>query len=432
MINPIYDRKQIIFSLNSIANTPSMHKGTVPEFEAYANKVITEVFSNASVKNLIGEWELVWGPVVNQEPNSKVADNAMYVAQNRSNSNDIVVAISGTNPISKYGWVYEDFRINPMQEWPFMKIDPQAKISNGTMLGLNVLMQMVDVKNKQTITDFLKERVNSNTSNLLVTITGHSLGGALSPALALALKNLQGNKNSWDPETTANIAVLPSAGPTSGNKDWANYFDTQLGNSTTRIWNKIDIVPHAWELDMLNEITTLYVPEIPESKFIKLVAKFAKANSIKAGNMHQIRDDVEGLPGIVDIEILLNISNIIEMLEDIIANKLIELLAKEKGLKPIEVVLIKEFIAELIKLLNHKLKSVETITKAHLKPIQLQAGSKLRAHSTHISENFINFLDFLVQAGYQHTSAYAKLVGTNLFADLVSEIKKGIPFPITQ
>jgi len=33
-------------------------------------------------------------------------------------------------------------------------------------------------------------------------------------------------------------------------------------------------------------------------------------------------------------------------------------------------------------------------------------------------------LNFLVQAAYQHTSAYAKLLGTTMFADLYDEIKQ--------
>ena len=47
------------------------------------------------------------------------------------------------------------------------------------------------------------------------------------------------------------IVCLTSAGPTPGNSDFASYFNSQLGPSTTRFWNTLDVVPHVWNAPTL-------------------------------------------------------------------------------------------------------------------------------------------------------------------------------------
>ncbi|MGH9905070.1 MAG: lipase family protein [Pyrinomonadaceae bacterium] len=54
-----------------------------------------------------------------------------------------------------------------------------------------------------------------------ISVTGHSLGGALSPAVALWLSD---TKAQWDPSGRSSLACLPSAGPTSGDQAFATYY----------------------------------------------------------------------------------------------------------------------------------------------------------------------------------------------------------------
>ena len=110
---------QKVYALSTLAGTPSDQHGTVDELEAYAQKIITATLANPTVQVLIGQWNLVWGPAVHQVAGSDVADNAFYIAQNSATPTEFVIAISGTNPISRYGWIDEDFLINPLQPWPF-------------------------------------------------------------------------------------------------------------------------------------------------------------------------------------------------------------------------------------------------------------------------------------------------------------------------
>lgn len=113
---------------------------------------------------------------------------------------------------------------------------------------------------------FLADQVSGSRDPLSVTVTGHSLGGALSPVTALALSDSQGvsldKPNGWDPKSTSHISVMPTAGPTPGDEVWRDYYENSRIEKTDRVWNKLDIVPHAWQISMLNEIPTIYEPTI--------------------------------------------------------------------------------------------------------------------------------------------------------------------------
>ncbi len=431
MTTPVYDPKQIIFSLNSIANAPSNRTGTKEKLESYAKGLIHDILKNHKIRELIGDWTLVWGPFVYQVPGSNVADNAMYIAQSNTTPTEFVVAISGTNPISKYGWIHEDILINPMQDWPYAKGFKKHKprISNGTKLGLEALFSMKN-ESGQTLPVFLNQQVEAaKPKPLSVTVTGHSLGGALSPATALALKDLQGEASGWDLQSHASIKVEPTAGPTPGDAAWAEYYDSQLGNPTahnptTRLWNSLDIVPHAWELNMLKEIPALYEPQIPKSIFISAAVGLAEVNSLVAGDMRHICDDTAPLPGQIQHIKPLSIADVLELLEVLAANDLIDRLAKKLRLSPVELALLKKIVDDLIKHLNTRKKTVDAVTMKELTTWNQDFNTNLDDSSKKLSREFSDFLNFLVQAGFQHTKAYAELIGTKYFADLVKKIKK--------
>lgn len=310
---PKYNDRQIIFALNSIANLPSNRIGPADKLEAEARETITDIFENTEIINLIGKWQLAWGPKVYQRKGPKiidVADNSMYVAQNLSQPSQFVVAISGTNPISLFGWLIEDIDISPPVAWPYGERDSiTGSITNGTNIGMKALLN--DMKdNDLTLFKYLASQVSRNDLPLSVTVTGHSLGGALSPVTALALLDSQGvpldEPNGWDPESKSKISVTPSAGPTPGDEVWQEYYDSKLGLHTDRIWNSIDIVPHAWQICMLSKIPAIYTPTIPPPGDISTLVcgainkscHFQEKNGGKS--LVQIRPNVPGLCGKVD------------------------------------------------------------------------------------------------------------------------------------
>lgn len=422
-----YSSQQIIFALNSMANAPSGLHGTVREFEEFAQNVITATLDNGEVKQLVGEWKLVWGPAVYQVHDavydSTVADNSMYVAQSVNEPTCFVVAISGTNPISMYGWICEDLMINPPQSWRYSTDCPsQAKISNGTQVGLDALLDMRS--GGKTLIEYLKGQTVS-----VLTVTGHSLGGALSPALALALKNLQ---SQWDVTSTAKIAVMPTAGPTPGNKAWADYYDLQLGKTTDRLWNALDIVPHAWELDMLSELPTLYEPYIPKSDLVVFFVQIAEANSRHAGDMWQIRHDVRGLSYQVQL-VKATVEFIRFVLDTLKRSDLLEKIFKQRY--PDSFIAMDDHVEQAGTVVRDLIRSIadresdESISRSELISI-MRENNQMRSRdceTRRLVESFIDqlldFILFLAQAVYQHTSAYAEIIGTKEFACLYSYIR---------
>jgi|GEM_PF-847139 len=224
-------------------------------------------------------WKIVWGPAVFAL--TGIADNVAYVAQKAVDPPIYVVATAGTNKFSVFGENDEDGQVATTTTWKqAFKEDfdgntllgdynnpttaPNPCLSTGTALGVRCLLRTRpdpqtnpnDV-NPVELFNYLKN-LPANQGTLI--ITGHSLGGALSPALALALLNPNGgpvNKANW-----GNVYVLPTAGATPGNDDFASAFATVFppipanpptnpDPSQTEFWNQNianphDIVPLAW------------------------------------------------------------------------------------------------------------------------------------------------------------------------------------------
>lgn len=229
------------------------------------------------------DWQVVWGPVTYTLPDAILQDNMMFVTQQISKPTNFIVAIRGTNGDAILDWLEEDFDVWEMVEWLVpegKKFDGTPKISKATHTGCNALltkMQPVDhlPGNGQTITEFLNTLVQSSQVN--IQFTGHSLAGALAPTLALWFKQSQQIEDNWDPQGNAKISTIPFAGATAGNKDFSNYFNSELGEACDRIHNTLDIVPHAWETATLDKLPNLYASAGIKLKLsLKLLLEFVK------------------------------------------------------------------------------------------------------------------------------------------------------------
>jgi hypothetical protein len=63
--------------------------------------------------------------------------------------------------------------------------------------------------------------------------------------------------------TPAEIHVVSFAAATSGNEAWAAYYDSRpLAKNTIYYDNQFDVIPKAWATATLNEIVTMYTPEV--------------------------------------------------------------------------------------------------------------------------------------------------------------------------
>jgi hypothetical protein len=292
---PTYTAQQTLFTLSILSNLGHAFTGSVADIESALTKEIKAQL--ASLQPKIGPWQLVWGPAVYELPLSDRPDNVMFVARNGGVPNlpQLVVSIAGTNPYSFLDWIVEDFLVTPQVPWfsgkPFSF---DRKISLGTFTGLSVLQTLKPGPAQPgagaTVRDFLAAQVSSP---IAINLAGHSLGGALSPTLALWLHDAQAD---WDPAGHASLSALPSAGPTAGNQDFATYSDAQIGAQVTRLHNPLDIVPHAWAAADLQAIPTLYVPQIQPDGVVNDFVDLASAISA-AGDYAQIDPGAPPLAG---------------------------------------------------------------------------------------------------------------------------------------
>lgn len=257
-----YSPHQQVFAL-SMASNLVMRKAGTPEAlqRLLAQEIARFLADDAVVQNMPG-WQITWGPAVWQAAGSDQADQAMVVF---SRDDTDIVAIAATNSGSWYDWLIEDLNIfhQKLDNWPGAPED--AWISQGTNIGIGHLLDMQDRPGEgDTLVAFLRARAAARAARDLV-IAGHSLGGALAPALALRLFTAEGlSQGDW-----RSVRVFPTAGFAPGNDQFAAFFATHFppqGDAGDKpyaawnslIWNTLDIVPRAWDPEKLTGLTTLY------------------------------------------------------------------------------------------------------------------------------------------------------------------------------
>ncbi len=247
-----------------------------------------------------GDWQLAWGPAVFKFALDRVDDNMLYVARSRRHPHRLVISTRGTNETAILSWVLENTDIH-LVDWAYG--DPpsglEPKISGGTHRGLTVLQQMEPAAGVPgaglTLRRFLAREV-AKAGVTQVDVTGHSLGGALAPTLALWLAD---TRSEWDPESVSALRVVPFAGATAGNADFAAYSDQRIGDATHRVHHRYDIVPMAWNRSTLAAIPEVYAPEIEAPEAVKLLVDGILI-AVGKKDYRQIRPDALPLPGTID------------------------------------------------------------------------------------------------------------------------------------
>lgn len=231
-------------------------------------------------------WKVVWGPALvssKETPpytfNPKhVTDNAMYVAQSQDDTTQYFVGIAGTNAISNNGWFAQDFVVKETVNWPpsFLGLPAQSAgyISKGASVGLqNHWLKMTDKKHGTLVNYFAKEVANDSN----VTVSGHSLGGCLSPVIATALADAMAAQV---PAKKLNITACPTAGPTPGDVDFANHLTSKI--SYDAMFNQHDMVPLAWNFDaemvkgLLDSFATFKVAGVDIDSSQQIITSFLK------------------------------------------------------------------------------------------------------------------------------------------------------------
>ncbi|UTW62842.1 hypothetical protein KFE98_01405 [bacterium SCSIO 12741] len=281
MITP--DQK-ITFELSMLSNISAYATNVDPKsIQAWTTAKTKQVLLEG--EKYLGKWNLVWGPLVHVEKNA--AANTMFMVQSNTSPNKFVIAIAGTNSQSVYDWKVEDCKVRAtnMVKWTSVVDFKEShmdlgKISEGTHIGLNILLGLRDPETGYRLLDLIPSILRSGGE---IQVTGHSLGGALSPTLALYLHDRFKNPASKDysPGYRGVVSCMATAGPTPGGKKWADHYNQQLGYNSTRYWNVKDIVPHAWEERLLKEIPGLYEDfGIPKSDELIAATDYAKSLAV--------------------------------------------------------------------------------------------------------------------------------------------------------
>lgn len=262
---------QQVFYLSLASNLVNDVEGTLESLQSALQDRL------ASALPKIGtDWKVVWGPVVwkFKDNDSTGPDNSWYIAYNPclafedgSVHPTYVIAIAGTPRESLYAWFAENFTVNMVSDFknwvaggiqnrpaPAMNIAPGgAYIAKGTADTVHLLLTTPAPEGtasaSTTLLDFVTNLDLSESPRFI--FTGHSLGGTLSPSLALALVV------SDSPIRADSTLTYPTAGASPGNIGLTDLFEETFpplkspGAASYQGWNlnlvnKLDPVPQAW------------------------------------------------------------------------------------------------------------------------------------------------------------------------------------------
>lgn len=274
MATPNYSAEAQIHSLSLLSNAAfDLQESSLSQLQSLTEEIVSKTLTDTSVISDIGSWTQIWGPIVfSNSPSAAkvVADNTMMLLYNNA-QNLFVVAIAGTNAVSAYGWLQEDFQVNTEMGWQGIVNKPMSgypAISGGSYTGLKALLAMTGTElttsssNQVTMLTALNDYIrNNNVSSAEIAVAGHSLGGALAPVMAMYMQDTLSNWNTAGNVKT--IAAWPTAGPTPGNQTWATYVAASMGSNYTSKYNTLDVIPQAWQSSSMSTIPQIYGSNIP-------------------------------------------------------------------------------------------------------------------------------------------------------------------------
>ncbi|MEL6537138.1 MAG: hypothetical protein AAFQ98_17075 [Bacteroidota bacterium] len=441
-----YTYTQQMFCLSALADLAGLLSGDKAALTQQAHGLFQSILQDDETSGLVGDWEIVWGPVSWPKQTALVLrfdGPLVHMFQSQ-----YVVVLSGSQSNHWEQWLLNDTSLQEPVIWPYLPLtyggDLEPHISQGLMNGLQCVLQemrpVAGLPGEQlTLTEWMAATGSELSEPATVTIAGHGLGGALAAAVGLALADTQVEQNDqpgWDPKQQVRLATFLSGNPTPGNADFAYYFEAMLGASTQRLWNKLDAVPYAWQTNAIMLSAFLYAPHIAPNDFIQILTGFS-LNKVKhlEEAYHQVLPHTPPLAGQFNPTLL-------------------EGLKIEDRLGAEDLKLLIQLITQVLSAYQPK-PSQQELPFGRLSPAEVAqnvqallgpwladpTGQQLREVMSTLSADMQELLNelweeierlllYLIQLVYQHTEAYHQLLGTRDFARLLNRYvlnwRKGI------
>lgn len=206
----------------------------VASYDDFA-KIVSAVASSTGLS-------VVWGPAELKHWDG-ISYSRAFIAE-KAETGEYYVVIRGTNFDSLSSWLKQDFAISSSQAFGALPGRPpnvpgDALIAQGTFNGMSDLIGLRDPITNASIVDFLSQR-----SPRFLYVTGHSLGGTLTPTMFAYL-----NAMLYGGGRVHNMALWSFAGLTAGGAGFNQYFNSLLPDPQCvqwRVHNTLDIAPQCW------------------------------------------------------------------------------------------------------------------------------------------------------------------------------------------
>ncbi len=475
---PQYNERQQIFCLNRASNmadffqTGTIDVGSEEELQSLVSKRLKALLSDKRTQNLIGEWEIVWGPAIHQHGSDKsqskflgaqnpysqvslVADNGLYIAKYQGNSpkDRYVIAITETNAFSWYGWLVENSFAksttwNKGKPWLDDSEDSQVnmRIGDGSSKVLEIIYEKLEY-DKKSFLDYLRDLVKDyDKGKISIAISGHSQGAVLTPLVALSLID---RRSEWDPEEKVDLLAVPTAFSAIGNAEFAKYYESKLLDQTDAILNKRDLLTTWWSKETIGEGREIYAPDLRPNtiinSFIDLLLHKVRDEEYHHVTWKQEQFDIGFQPDASDS---LTYSDIIDLVSNLIGQLILHYTGIGKYSSQLFSSLVTEYLKPLLKELDGSgflldrfyfwgpmgpvlEESVDRMVDILCWNSSFSLDSdpeELKMNILRIFWGLPNFINYILQELHQHEVAFIKYLEVPEFFELIREISQEIKY----
>lgn len=216
---PIDPSVAVMMTLSALAGTASAERPSGESVQQQEQRIqagINAQLANTSLATS-GQWQAVWLGLTRDRA------NLAYIASGPSQQ--LAVCLRGT----------QGFLIDILQDMEVGTALPFLGTSGGK-IAQGAMDAFTEILMGTSLLSALDALINSSSPPPLITVTGHSLGGAMATTLGLFLADTY-------PQTTWQVTTF--AAPTAGDAGFADAFYQRFPNAMC-VYNQYDAVPQAW------------------------------------------------------------------------------------------------------------------------------------------------------------------------------------------